>query len=159
ETAEPPAEEKDRLDEIFAALRQATGIDFSNYKRSTVIRRIRRRMTLHGVSKVVDYLRFLRDHPNEVEALYQDLLIRVTSFFRDPAAFQALQEVVFPKLLEDRALETPLRIWVAGCATGEEVYSIAIALLEYLGDRPNAPPIKILATDVSESALEKARSG
>ena len=97
--------------------------------------------------------------PGEVAALYQDILIRVTQFFRDPAAFDALRQYVFPAISEGRSTKQPIRIWVPGCATGEEVYSIAIALLEYLGDGLPTPGIQLFGTDVSEVALQKARGG
>ena len=95
----------------------------------------------------------------EVSALYQDMLIRVTNFFRDPHAFEFLQQRVFPALIQDRPTDLPIRLWIAGCSTGEEVYSLAIALLETMGDKANTTPIKILASDINESALERARSG
>jgi two-component system CheB/CheR fusion protein len=152
-------EEKDDFARIFALLRASTSIDFSHYKRSTISRRIRRRMNLRGIERVADYFKLLQDDAGEAQALYQDLLIRVTSFFRDPDTFLALQSLVFPQLMHERRPDKPLRIWVAGCSTGEEVYSIAISFLEFLGDRAGSTPIKILATDISDTALEKARAG
>ncbi|MFH0342765.1 MAG: CheR family methyltransferase [Chromatiales bacterium] len=101
----------------------------------------------------------MQDNHGERQVLSQDLLIRVTGFFRDPETFQALVESVFPSLLADRSPEAPLRIWVPGCASGEEVYSIAICLLEFLGERAISTPIQIFGTDVSETAIEKARAG
>src|SRR5262249_29964696 len=124
-----------------------------------VKRRIQRRMALRGVDSIEEYLRTLREDPNELHNLYQDFLIRVTQFFRDPESFEALKEKVFPQLLHNRSAGTPLRLWLAGCATGEEVYSLASALLEYLGERPEPSPIKILATDLNETALDRARAG
>jgi two-component system CheB/CheR fusion protein len=158
-TGELSTEDRDELNQVFALLRNTTGIDFTHYKRTTIHRRIRRRMALHGLETLGQYRAYLHEHTSEIQALYQDFLIRVTSFFRDPAAFQSLTNMVFPRLVKDRTGETPIRIWVAGCATGEEVYSFAIALLEYLGEQATSTPIKILATDVNESSLERARTG
>jgi two-component system CheB/CheR fusion protein len=116
-------------------------------------------MALRGQEQLESYLQVLREDPSELHSLYQDFLIGVTQFFRDPEAFEALKEIVFPKLLQNRAPDAPIRIWVAGCATGEEVYSLAMILLEYLGGRQTNLPVKILATDLSDVALEKARAG
>src|ERR1700740_3415982 len=116
-------------------------------------------MALHGLEDMRAYLRLLRDDPAELQNLYQDFLIRVTQFFRDPEAFQVLKDKVFPGLMEGRQAGLPLRIWVAGCSTGEEAYSLLIVLLEYLETQAEMPPIKVLATDLNESALEKARAG
>jgi two-component system CheB/CheR fusion protein len=149
----------DGYQEIIALLRSATNVDFSHYKQTTIKRRILRRMALLGLENLDDYLRRLHDDPAELNSLYQDFLIRVTQFFRDPAAFEALKQKVFPVLTRERAATAPVRIWVAGCSTGEEVYSLAISLMEYLEDKPASFPIKILATDLNEAALEKARSG
>ena len=147
------------LPKIFQLLRQRMGVDFSQYKRPTIRRRIARRMSLCGVESLEEYVTQLQERPEEQLALYQDFLIRVTSFFRDPAAFGILQSKVFPEFLRSRPREQPLRFWIAGCSTGEEVYSLAIALLEVLGDMGSNTPIKILATDINEAALEKARAG
>jgi two-component system CheB/CheR fusion protein len=122
-------------------------------------RRVRRRMALRGITHLEAYVDMLRSDPVETQALYQDLLIRVTSFFREPGAFEILQKLVFPRLLTGQVRDGPIRIWVAGCSTGEEVYSLAISLLEYLGDMASNTQVKILATDVNETALEKARAG
>ena len=140
-------------------LRNQPGVDFTHYKQTTIQRRILRRMALRSLE---DGRRLPAPAPRrsgELQNLYQDFLIRVTQFFRDPEAFEALKEKVFPALVKNRPPEQPIRIWVAGCSTGEEVYSLAIALLEYLEDQPDTPPIKILATDLNEAALEKARAG
>src|SRR5262249_47125755 len=106
-----------------------------------------------------DYLSLLRTDAIEVQNLYQDFLIRVTQFFRDPEAFEALKEKAFPALVQGRTSRSTIRIWVVGCSTGEEVYSLAMSLIEYLNGRHESPGIKILATDLNESALEKARPG
>src|SRR3989442_924043 len=111
------------LKNILQLLRMANKIDFSDYKPATVKRRILRRMTLHKIEKVKEYVHFLQRHPAEVEALCEDILIHVTSFFRDPGAFEALKAEVFPTILKHRSPEEPIRIWVPGCSTGEETYS------------------------------------
>ena len=147
------------LAHIFQRLRAAHGVDFTHYKRTTIRRRIERRMMLRRVESLDEYRESLDRDPGELAALYQDFLIRVTAFFRDPTAFEGLRHDVLPALCEGRSPKEPIRIWVPGCATGEEVYSLAITLLEYFGD--GVPPLKIqiFGTDVSEAALEKARAG
>jgi two-component system CheB/CheR fusion protein len=154
-----PPTDADPVAQIIALLRSRTTVDFTNYKQSTINRRVLRRMALRNLESPEDYLRLLRDDPLELSSLYQDFLIRVTQFFRDPEAFEALKEKAFPHLVKTRSVNSPLRIWVAGCSTGEEVYSLAIALLEYLEGRPENVPIKILATDLNDVALDKARAG
>ena len=149
---------KDDLNKVFLLLRRFSGNDFTYYKHTTIQRRVRRRMLLHKLDKLKDYVRYLQEHPNEVRDLFHDLLINVTSFFRDPEAFTALKQTVFPAIL-GRTEEAPVRIWVPGCASGEEAYSIAITLLEYLGDHGNGTPIQIFATDIDDEAVEKARAG
>jgi hypothetical protein len=129
------AQEEDRLKRIFRLLQGRNGTDFSRYKRATVQRRLARRMALRQVDGLTEYAELLRTDPDEVQALAQDFLIRVTGFFCDPETFVGLSETVFPALFEHRSPKDPLRIWVPGCASGEEAYSIAIVLLEYLGDR------------------------
>jgi two-component system CheB/CheR fusion protein len=158
EPAVPP-EGDSALTAILALLKQATKIDFAQYKPTTVKRRILRRMALHRIESLERYSQYLRANPEEVQALHQEILIGVTSFFRDGEVFAALQQTVFPALLRDRDPDSPLRIWVAGCSTGEEAYSIAICLLEYLGRHSASPPIQIFATDVSQRAIEVARLG
>ncbi|WP_121969068.1 CheR family methyltransferase [Leptolyngbya sp. BC1307] len=147
------------LSAVYALLRAATGIDFSQYKRATFERRMARRMALHRLNTVEAYAEYLQDHPAEVKALYHDVLITVTSFFRDPEAFVFLQETVFPSLIEQKGLESSIRIWVAGCSTGQECYSIAIALFEYLSEQNLNLSIQIFGTDVSEEAISIARQG
>ena len=158
-TKPPPSERGIELNRIFKRLREATGVDFGGYKRSSILRRIRRRMALCHVEDLGGYVETLEGDSSEVEALYHDFLIRVTSFFRDPEAFEALKQKVIPNLIRNRQPKVPIRIWSAGCATGEEVYSLAICLIEALGDMAGNTPIKILATDVNESYLETARTG
>jgi len=157
--AELVAESDPQLKKILQLLRTAHGVDFSDYKPATVKRRILRRMALRKIEKLRGYVQFLRHHPTEVEALYEDILIKVTSFFRDPAAFEALKTEVFPGILKRRSPEEPVRVWVPGCSTGEEVYSQAIALLEFLGNRRADVPIQLFGTDLGQSSIEKARAG
>jgi two-component system CheB/CheR fusion protein len=147
------------LRKIFALLRNATSIDFTHYKRSTINRRIARRMVLRKMSSLGQYVKYLHENTAELTALYEDILIHVTGFFREPDTFRALKDTILPKLLRHRAPRDPLRIWVAGCSTGEEVYSIAICALEYLRSQNSSAAIQIFATDVSETALERARAG
>jgi two-component system CheB/CheR fusion protein len=157
--AEHIPQREDGLRNILALLRTATSIDFTHYKRSTINRRIARRMVLRKVSSLRQYLKYLHENRAELMALYEDILIHVTGFFREPDTFRAIKETILPKIVRNRTPGEPLRIWVAGCSTGEEVYSIAIAALEFLRGQPRQVPIQIFATDVSETALEKARVG
>lgn len=147
------------MGQIFRLLRRATRVDFSEYKPPTIGRRIQRRMVLHRIEKLSDYVALLQRDRNEVNALYQDLLINVTSFFRNPEAFDALKNVVYPSILAARNSAQPLRIWVPGCSTGEEAYSHAISLVEFLGDERTDVPIQIFGTDLSETAVQRARTG
>ena len=144
---------------LFALVRQRTGIDFSGYKRTTVLRRIDRRMAVRRVGGLETYATLVADDPDEAAALARDMLIHVTAFFRDPAAFAALKEHVFDKLRRSKGDGEDIRIWVPGCSTGEEVYSIAICLLESLGTRAERLSIKIFGSDLSEDAIRTARSG
>jgi len=152
-------ESRDSLAEIFHLLRKAFGTDFTEYKDTTIRRRIKRRMVLRKMEEPQAYVQFLKEHPDEVEALYHDILINVTSFLRDPATFNALKLRVFPAILGHHRPDAPLRVWVPGCATGEEAYSVAICLLEFLGTKRIVPSIQIFGTDVSQSAIERARPG
>ena len=158
ETVERLSLGENALQKIFKLLRGSTGIDFTHYKHTTLKRRIMRRMALYRLERLEDYVTYLQDNPAEVEALFQDFLIHVTSFFRDPDAFQALKNQVFPSIMQNRTPDSPIRIWVAGCSTGEEVYSIAICLLEFLSDLQSLPTIQIFGTDISDFAIEKARA-
>ncbi|MEH1976926.1 MAG: chemotaxis protein CheB [Nostoc sp.] len=152
-------EQGNALATIFVLLRSQTGVDFSHYKPNTLDRRIQRRMLLYKLEHLEDYAEYLQKNPGEVKALYEEILIHVTHFFRDPEAFQLLKERVFPTIIQNKSAELPIRIWVAGCSTGEEVYSIAISLLEFLSNKVTSPPIQIFATDISEIAIDKARTG
>jgi two-component system CheB/CheR fusion protein len=149
----------EQLRRIFDLLRPASGIDFKHYKLPTIKRRLLRRMALHRLTDVQHYIKFLEQNSAEVKALYQDLLIHVTRFFREPESFVALAQQVFPRLVEDRREDQPIRAWVSGCATGEEAYSLAISLLEFLHRQHRDAQIQIFATDVSETAIEQARAG
>src|SRR5882724_11298424 len=147
------------LSTVFHLLRKTTGVDFTHYRQTTILRRIQRRMVVHKIDKLEEYVKCVQANPGEIKALYQDMLINVTSFFRNPQVFDALKAQVFPGILKKHPLETGIRIWTPACASGEETYSIAIALLEYLGDRAPQVPIQLFGTDVSESGVTRARSG
>jgi two-component system, chemotaxis family, CheB/CheR fusion protein len=121
-------EQGDALATIFVLLRSQTGVDFSHYKPNTLERRMQRRMLLYKLERLEDYAEYLQKNTSEVKALYEEILIHVTHFFRDPEAFQLLKERVFPSIIQNKSAGLPIRIWVAGCSTGEEVYSIAISL-------------------------------
>jgi len=149
----------DEIHQIFALLRTAKGVDFSLYKQTTIDRRIRRRLALQKVATLADYIRYLHDTPAELEALYHEILIKVTSFFRDAAAFDALKERVIPHILANLVPNLPVRVWVPGCASGEEAYSIGMCLLEAAAGAGVSVPIQIFASDISEPAIEKARAG
>ncbi len=144
---------------IIFILRQRSGVDFSNYKQTTIRRRIARRLAISKKEKLEDYLRFLRSDKDEQDKLYNDMLIPVTAFFRDPEIFQAIKEKVFPEILMNKLLSDPIRIWVAGCSTGAEAYSLAITLHESSGKKLSGKLIQIFASDISEPAIAKARTG
>jgi two-component system CheB/CheR fusion protein len=152
-----PDEERELLP-VLSAVRKATGVDFAQYRRTTVLRRVRRRMMVRHLDDLRAYADLLAQDPSEAAALAEDVLIHVTSFFRDPAAFDALASQVFPRLLANRPAGAPIRVWVPGCSSGEEAYSIAIALTEFLAAEKADVPVKLFGTDVSEAALEKARA-
>lgn len=147
------------LRKICILLRAQTGHDFSQYKPSTIHRRIERRMAVHQIAVMDAYLRYLQQNPAEVEALFRDLLIGVTSFFRDPEAFKALEQQVLPKLFADKPVGSLVRFWSAGCSTGEEAYSIAILLQEYLETTQQRFMVQVFATDIDRQAIATARSG
>ncbi|MCY7354176.1 MAG: PAS domain S-box protein [Lysobacter sp.] len=145
--------------EITRLLHADSGHDFSQYKEKTLVRRIQRRMQVVQAQAVPDYIQHLRQQPAELENLFRDLLISVTEFFRDPAAFELLQDRVIPALLADKNAADTLRVWVAGCATGEEAYSIAIALKEAMARGHGQPKLQIFATDIDDRAIAAARAG
>jgi two-component system CheB/CheR fusion protein len=154
----PAAPTEDTLAKICILLRDHTGHDFSQYKQSTLVRRIERRMALHQIQRQDEFLRYLRQEPAEIEALFRDLLIGVTSFFRDPEAFAALEQDVIPRLFVGKSAERPVRVWVCGCSTGEEAYSIAILLQEHLDQLGQAFPVQLFATDIDANAIAQARA-
>jgi two-component system CheB/CheR fusion protein len=158
-TSPPLQAGEDDLSKIFMRIRTATGVDFTYYKQATVLRRIHRRMLLHKIDALGQYARYLQEDTKEAGVLYQDILINVTSFFRDPETFSALKNVVFPRFIEKRASDTPLRVWVPGCSTGEEAYSLAMCFAEFSEERGVSHPIQFFASDIDEAAIEKARQG
>nr|MBA2406245.1 hypothetical protein [Bdellovibrionales bacterium] len=149
----------EHLNKIFLLLRNVCHVDFTYYKSNTILRRLARRMTLHRMESIEDYANYLLKNPEEVKALYADILIHVTQFFRDPEAYESLIRDIFPKLIENRPPGLPIRIWVPACSTGEEVYSLAIAFSEFLSDKAPNTAFQIFASDVSERAIQKARAG
>ncbi|MEO8857301.1 MAG: chemotaxis protein CheB, partial [Burkholderiaceae bacterium] len=157
-SVDPPA---DTIESIFSLLRRRTRHDFSLYKPSTLNRRIERRMAIHGLAAVAEYVRFLRQNPQEIDLLFKELLIGVTSFFRDPAVWQYMLHTALPALLARRGRETTLRAWVAGCSTGEEAYTLAIVFSEVVQRLPehHACKLQIFASDLSPDAIATARAG
>ena len=156
EATDPPGDPN--LTKILRLVWNSTGVDFTNYKHGTLDRRIKRRMSLRGFEKLEDYCRDLEQNREEASALCEDCLITVTAFFREQAVFEGLKTKVFPALVENRGPKDPIRIWVPGCSTGEEAYSIAICLMEFLEDAKLSFPFEVFATDISETAIAKARS-
>jgi chemotaxis methyl-accepting protein methylase/chemotaxis response regulator CheB/signal transduction histidine kinase len=153
------ADVKDQFDPILTLLRNATGIDFTLYREKTVRRRILRRLALRGPGSLEIYRAQLENDPSELSALHRDLLMSVTHFFRDPESFESLKNLVFPRLVQHRPEGAAIRVWVPDCATGEEAYSIAIALQEYFEETGHVYQVRIFASDVSPTAVEKARHG
>ena len=159
-----PADEEQpsgALQKIFVLLRARTGADFSCYKPATVYRRVKRRMDVHQLHPLPRYVRFLQENPQEVDLLFRELLIGVTAFFRDPAAFEALKEKLLARLLRRKTPGGPIRVWVPGCSTGEEVYSLAMVLTECLDRHPRQDrfTLQLFGTDLDKEAIEKARRG
>jgi hypothetical protein len=152
-----PEDTQQALREIFAHLRARTGHDFSNYKRPTILRRIERRVNVFDLPDIASYATFLRENRDEANALLKDLLISVTNFFRDKTAFHHLENEILPKIFYGKRAEDQVRIWVCGCATGEEAYSIAMLCAERTQDVIDAPDVQIFATDIDERALAQAR--
>jgi two-component system CheB/CheR fusion protein len=148
----------EQLSEIYAIIRNQIGHDFSGYKPKTFLRRVQRRMQVTQIKSIEGYVELLRQQPQEVGALFRDLLINVTNFFRDKEAFQSLAEMVIPKLFEGRGADETVRIWVPGCATGEEVFSIGILIREHIDRLTAVPRVQIFATDIDERALSVARA-
>ena len=155
----PVAHSDQALSKILLLLRNFSRVDFSYYKHGTVKRRITRRMFLRKINTVEGYLQCLRKDKDELEALFNDVLINVTGFFRDPDAYDALKKTAFPRLLSNKDPNSPVRIWVPGCSTGEEAYSLAIALLEYMAQKEVQLQVQIFATDVSDRIIDRSRLG
>jgi two-component system, chemotaxis family, CheB/CheR fusion protein len=153
------AAETDQVRAICEVLHEATGIDFSAYRQTTMQRRIQRRLAIRNVVNLADYAQLLAADAEERGALQRDLLIGVTSFFRDPDAFDALKRLVFPVIVHGRPADLAIRIWVPGCSTGEEAYSILMALEEFQTDSHTAFPVQVFASDINDVAIEKARAG
>ena len=147
------------LRKILQLLKTSSGVDFSHYKIATIKRRITRRMLLHKVNSWKDYLTYFKQHAAEGNLLYNDLLINVTSFFRDATLLDYLKKTLLPKLMEERSPDDIIRIWVPACSTGEEVYSLAIVITEVLGPKANDTAIQIFATDLSDAVIARARQG
>ncbi len=144
---------------ILVLLRDLTGVDFIHYKQTTIGRRIARRMAFHNIENYAGYYNFLKKNPAEVAVLSKDILIHVTFFFRDPQIFEALRKKVFPLIKNKHSPPDPIRLWVPACSSGEEVYSLAIFLYEFLEERKIKPCLQVFGTDLSEALIEKARAG
>jgi two-component system CheB/CheR fusion protein len=144
---------------VLAQLRKAGGVDFSQYKPNTIHRRSMRRMLLLKIDTLGDYAAYMKEHPEEGEKLFDDVLIPVTSFFRDFEAFEALKTQVYPAIVKDKSNKGTIRMWAPGCSTGEETYSLAMTLLEFLGDRAPSFQVQIFGTDLNEKGIQKARAG
>jgi two-component system CheB/CheR fusion protein len=155
----PMAKKENLLNKIFILLRGQTGHDFSHYKINTIQRRIDRRMAVHQIVSLDEYVKYLQQSPKEIEALFRDLLIGVTSFFRDPESFEILKKKIIPQLFKSKSSDATIRVWSAGCSTGEEAYSVAILLQEYLESIKTNYKIQIFATDIDSNAIATARSG
>ena len=154
-----PEQQQQALREIFTQLRIRTGHDFSNYKRATLLRRIERRINIHNLPDLSAYASLIQESPDETTALLKDLLISVTNFFRDKKAFQSIEQDVIPALLHQNKSDDQIRVWVAGCATGEEAYSLAMLFAERTLGTADAPKLQIFATDIDETAIAVAREG
>ena len=155
----PSPKLENALKKVFILLRSQTGHDFSQYKPSTIHRRIERRMAVHQIDAVETYVSYLQQAPVEVEALFRDLLIGVTNFFRDTAAFQALEDLALPSLFADKSTGSVIRVWCAGCSTGEEAYSLAILLQERMELMKQRFTLQVFATDIDSRAVATARAG
>ncbi len=153
-----PKDDETIFKQILLLLRQRSGVDFTYYKQPTFHRRIARRIAIAKKENLADYLKLLRTDKAEQDALFQDVLIPVTSFFRDPKTFNTLFDTIFPAIFKNKSADDPVRVWIAGCSTGEEAFSIAICLHEFLGKRLSDTKIQIFASDISEKAIKKARA-
>ena len=148
-----------QLQKIFALIRSATGHEFSHYKHSTIERRIERRLAVHQIDTLPDYILFLQKNPAEIEMLFKNLVIGVTRFFRDPKAYEVLEMQAFAEMIEAKHPEDVLRCWVVGCSTGEEAYSFAILISEAMEKLKKHINVQVFATDIDEAAIEGARKG
>ncbi len=151
-------EHLDAIQKVLMLVRSRTGHDFSHYKQNTIHRRVERRMALHKIADIQNYVRYLKDTPAEVDALFKDLIIEVTSFFRDPEAFEVLGKKIVPAIIEHKTLDSAVRVWVPGCATGEEAFSLAILFQEAMDRLNKNPNIQIFATDINKETIEIART-
>lgn len=149
----------EEMKRLFTILRGRSGVDFSLYKPGTLNRRIMRRMAMHKIEKLPQYVDRLKEDAGELDQLFHDLLISVTGFFRDPASFAIIKKRLLPKIIKSHADGSPIRIWTCGCATGEEAYSLAIVVAEFLEEVDRQLPIQIFASDLNERGIEKARTG
>src|SRR5437016_5368278 len=147
------------LDGLLDFVKEARGFDFSGYKRSSIQRRVTKRMSEVGVDSYEEYIDYLELHPEELASLFNAILINVTGFFRDPQTWEYMASEVIPYLVKRRPPDAPLRVWSAGCASGEEAYTLAMVLARALGDRVFQDRVKIYATDIDEQALDIARHG
>jgi len=159
EAEQQPQDTQQALREIFTEIKVRTGHDFSNYKRPTLLRRIERRINIHNLPDLPSYITYIRENPEEINALLKDLLISVTNFFRDKKPFDVIENEVLPILLKGKTGKNQLRIWVTGCATGEEAYSLAILCAEKTFGIIDSPKVQIFATDIDEAAIAQAREG
>ncbi|KAB2643174.1 MAG: chemotaxis protein CheR, partial [Verrucomicrobia bacterium] len=155
----PVPKVENALKKIFILLRAQTGHDFSQYKPSTIGRRIERRMAVHQIEGIDGYVKYLQQTPAEVEALFRDMLIGVTGFFRDPEVFQVLEEKVIPALFAGKSPGAVIRVWIAGCSTGEEAYSLAMLLVEHMEAIKASFTVQLFATDIDSRAIATARVG
>ncbi len=146
---------KNHMQKIFALIRSRTGHDFSLYKPNTISRRIERRLAVHQIKTLSDYILFIQKNSDEIDTLFKDLVIGVTSFFRGPEVFKVIEEEVIPNLLKGRARDSTIRFWVTGCSTGEEAYSLAIIICEIMDKIKKYFNIQIFATDIDPSAIDK----
>jgi two-component system, chemotaxis family, CheB/CheR fusion protein len=157
---EHPTKKETGLRRIFTLLKSSFNVDFTHYKEAVVNRRISRRMVINHLDNLTKYAEFLGTHPTELQALFSDMLIGVTSFFREPETFNVLKEKLLPELLKNRSSNEPVRVWIPGCSTGEEAYSFAIALQEFLEENGTSDlQVQIFGTDVNEKNIDKARQG
>ena len=147
------------LRKIFILIRNRTGHDFSQYKKSTINRRIGRRMNIHQIEEMPQYLRYLQKNPHEIDLLFKEFLINVTNFFRDPEAFESLKQGALKDIIKEKSDLDILRVWVPGCSSGEEVYSIAIIIKELLEETNKHLEVQIFGTDLDANSIKTARSG